>query len=94
MTKTGARADIKPAHIWRPSMAKRAFQLTFANGFCFNTRFESKSQKCMITRPYAHAGLAPGEVQVGASCDAKNAEMLTYATFREIDLETQKSLHA
>ena len=46
----------------------------------------------MITRPYAHAGLAPRGVRVGACCDEKGAETIACVTFREIDAETQKSL--
>ena len=63
------RPNITPAHIWRPPMAKKTFERTFTDGFRNNTQFESKSPKGMITRPYAHAGFAPGKAKTSMLTD-------------------------
>ena len=64
-----ARPNITPTHIWCPPMAKKTFERTFIAVFRNNIRFETKSPKGMITRPYAHAGLGPGEAEMGTLSD-------------------------
>ena len=56
---------LTPTHVWRPETAKKAFELTFTDGFCNGLEFGSQLQEGMISRPYAHACLAPGEAQAG-----------------------------
>ena len=81
------RANIMLTHIRRPERAKRLSELTFSDALR-NTRFESKSTKGTITRPYAHAGLAPGEVQTGKRSDETFDFSLDSKAFRENVAET------
>ena len=60
---------LTPTHVWRPETAKKVFELTFTDGFCNGLEFGSQLQEGMISRPYVHACLAPGDIQVGMLSD-------------------------
>ena len=45
-----------------------------------------------VTRPYAHAGLAPGEVEMGRLGDEKFDISLDFKVFMESAAEAQKPL--
>ena len=75
-------------------MAKKASELTFVYVYVASTRFESKSSKGRITRPYAHAGLAAGDAQLGKLNDEKFDILLVFTAFCEHAAKTQKPLRA
>ena len=54
-----ARANITPAHIWRPGKVKRLSELTFINVLCTGTIPENRGAR----KQYACAHLASGEGQ-------------------------------
>jgi hypothetical protein len=83
---------LTPTHVWRPEKAKKAFELTFTDGFRNGLGFGSQLQEGTITRPYVHACLAPGEIQVGTPSDENIDISLDLKTFGEHVAETKKPL--
>ena len=55
-------------------------------------QFGSQLQEGTITRPYVHACLAPGEIQVGTPSDENIDISLDLKTFGEHVAETKKPL--
>ena len=81
-----------PTHVWRPETAKKAFELTFTDGFWNGFEFGSQLQEGTISRPYAHACLAPAEAQAGKLSDENVDISLDLKAFSEHVAETQKPL--
>ena len=60
--------------------------------FCNGLEFGSQLQEGMISRPYAHACLAPGEAQAGRLGDENVDISFNFKAFREHVTETKKTI--
>ena len=71
MLKKERPPNLTPTQAWLLERDEKVFEFTFIDGFRNGLHFGSTRQDDTITRPYAHAGLAPREAQTGRLSDEK-----------------------